>query len=114
MAPARATIRGFLGVVLRVQHCERHARAAQSLGQRLRLGHGGRADEHGAADRVRCRDVADDGAILRLAMGEDQIVAIDPHHGMMGGNDDHVEPVRLPQFGGGGPRAVPVMPQSRG
>ena len=67
---------GFLGVVLRVQHLARHAGAAQSPGKRLRLGHGGRADEHRPADRVRGRDVSDDGTLLRLAVGEDQIVAI--------------------------------------
>ena len=62
---------------------------------------------------MRALNLVDDRAFLRLAPGEDEVVAIDPYHGDVRRNDDDVEPIQL---GGSAAQlvAVPVIPQRRG
>ena len=47
---------------------------------------------------MRAPDFVDDRAILRLAMGEDDVRSIDPHHRAVRRDDDDVEPIELVQF----------------
>ena len=67
----------FLGIVLRVQHFAAHAGVTQPRRQAFRLRDRGRANQHGTSGGMRTRDFEDEGAILRLTMREDQILAID-------------------------------------
>ena len=91
---------GLLGVVFRVQHLARDTRGAKSRREALRFGHRRRADEHGAAGGMRALNLVDDRALLRLATGEDEVVAIDPYHRDVRRNDDDVEPIELGELGG--------------
>ena len=68
------------------------------------------------AGRCACAAVmaATIGTLLRLAMGEDQIVSIEPHHRVVRGNDEPRRGRRMRDNSAAAAWAVPVMPQSRG
>jgi hypothetical protein len=85
-------------VVHGVQDVARNTREAQAGRQTLRLLDGESPDQYRPLGRMRAPDLVDDRPFLGVAIGEHDVRVVDANHRTMGGNDDHVEGVELPDF----------------
>ncbi len=78
----------------------------QKPGETLTLLDAHRADEHRLTLAAPLLDLIGDGLELDLLRAEDQVGFVDPHHGPVGGDRHHLEPVDLVELlrlGDGGP-----------
>ena len=96
--------RGFLLVVLRVQHLVRHALAQQHARQQLGLLDADGADQNRLALLVTLGDVVDDGVELGLLRLEDHVALVDAHGVAVRRDRHHAELVDLVELGGLGAR----------
>ena len=87
-------------VELRIEHFVGNAPSGHGLGKALGGFDGGRAHQNRLPPISAILDVFDNGVVLFIHGQEDEIVAIVPDHGLIGGDDHHVEAINFMELVG--------------